>query len=131
MAQARGTFEVKLTPQTGVHRPEGSSLSRMTIDKYFHGDLSGTSQGEMLSAMGGVKGSAGYVAIEQVTGTLQARAGTFALQHNGVMDRGSPTLSIQVVPDSGTGELTGLKGSLTIQIEDGKHSYVFDYTLPG
>jgi hypothetical protein len=102
----------------------------MTLDKRFHGDLEGTSQGEMLAAMTAVKGSAGYVAIERVTGTLRGRKGTFALQHTGIMNRGTPSLTITVVPDSGTEQLTGLSGTMAIIITaDGKHSYEFDYTL--
>jgi hypothetical protein len=102
----------------------------MSIDKQFHGDLEGTSKGQMLSAMGSVKGSAGYVALERITGTLKGRSGSFVLQHSGTMTRGAPQLSVTVVPDSGTGQLVGLAGALTIKIDNGKHSYDFDYTLP-
>jgi hypothetical protein len=102
----------------------------MSIDKQFHGDLEGTSKGEMLTAGTGVKGSAGYVAIERVVGTLNGRSGAFALQHSGTMTRGAPQLTIAVVPDSGTGQLTGLSGKMTIQIAEGKHSYEFEYSLP-
>jgi hypothetical protein len=101
----------------------------MTINKQFHGDLEATSQGEMLSAGSPVKGSAGYVAMEKVAGSLSGRAGAFVLQHSGVMTRGAPSLSVTVVPDSGSGELTGLSGQMIIQIEAGKHSYEFEYTL--
>src|SRR4051794_13256902 len=121
MTQAAGTFEVKLTPQA----TDDPTLARLTIEKQFHGDLEGTSKGQMLSAATDVKGSAGYVAIERVTGTLQRRSGTFVLQHSGTMTRGAPQLSVTVVPDSGTGELAGLEGKLDIQIEGGKHSYRF------
>jgi Protein of unknown function (DUF3224) len=124
---ASGTFEVKLVPQTDDGADAG--LGRMTIDKQFHGDLDGTSKGQMLSAMSSVKGSAGYVAMERVTGTLKGRSGSFVLQHSGTMTRGEPQLLVSVVPDSGTGELIGLTGTLTIKIADGKHSYEFDYTL--
>lgn len=126
-AHASGTFEVKMTPQTPEDKTEG--FGRMTIDKQFHGDLEGTSKGEMLSAGTEVKGSAGYVAIEKVSGTLQGRSGTFVLQHSGTMTRGTPELTITVVPDSGTGQLVGLAGKMTIKITDGKHSYDFEYTL--
>jgi hypothetical protein len=102
----------------------------MSIDKQFHGELEGTSQGEMLTAMSSVKGSAGYVAIERVTGTLNGRKGSFVLQHTGIMNRGEPQLTITVVPDSGTDQLTGLAGKISIDISDGKHSYVLEYTLP-
>ena len=102
----------------------------MTIDKQFHGDLEATSRGEMLAVMTTVQGSAGYVAMEVVSGTLAGRRGTFALQHSGSMDRGTPSLSVQVVPDSGTDELAGLAGAMRIIIADGKHSYEMDYRLP-
>lgn len=128
MERATGTFEVKLVPQA-VELGRDADLGRMTIDKQFEGDLEGTSHGQMLSAMSAVQGSAGYVAIERVTGTLRGRKGSFVLQHTGVMDRGQGSLTITVVPDSGTDELTGLTGRLEILIEDGKHSYVFEYTL--
>jgi len=128
---AAGTFEVKLTPQSTDAVPEGSTLGRLSIDKQFHGDLEGTSTGEMLSAGTQVKGSAGYVAMERVTGSLNGRSGTFVLQHHATMTRGTPQLSIAVVPDSGTGDLTGLAGTMVINIADGKHSYDFEYRLPG
>jgi hypothetical protein len=125
MTHAAGTFEVKMTPEQSAHPVPG----RMSIDKQFHGDLEATSKGEMLMAGTAIKGSAGYVALEQVTGTLGGRRGSFILQHNGTMTRGTPELSVTVVPDSGTDELTGLSGRLTIDIVEGKHSYGFDYTL--
>lgn len=127
---ATGTFEVKLVAQGPEDKSEGAALGRMSIDKQFHGDLEATSKGEMLSAMTGVKGSAGYVAIEKVTGTLHGRPGTFVLQHTGTMTRGAPQMSVTVVPDSGTGQLVGLTGKMNIIITDGKHSYDFEYTLP-
>ena len=127
--RAQGTFDVKLTPQAADEKGESPALGRMSIDKQFHGDLEGSSRGEMLTAGTGVKGSAGYVAMERVTGTLNGRSGSFAFQHSGSMTRGAPQLTITVVPDSGTGQLTGLSGKMTIQIADGKHSYEFDYTL--
>ena len=128
--RATGTFDVKVTPQSSDDKGESAPVGRMTIDKQFHGDLEGTSKGEMLTAMTAVKGSAGYVAIERVTGTLRGRQGTFALQHTGIMTRGTPSLTITVVPDSGTNQLTGLAGKMAIVIgADGKHSYEFDYTL--
>jgi len=127
---ASGTFDVKLAPQGVGDQADGSTLGRMSIDKRFHGDLEATSKGEMLSAMTSVKGSAGYVAIERVTGNLQSRSGSFVLQHNATMTRGEPQLNIIVVPDSGTGELEGVTGNMTINIADGKHFYDFEYTLP-
>jgi hypothetical protein len=127
VTHASGTFEVKLAPLA----TDAPDLGRMSIDKQFHGDLEATSKGEMLTAMTGVQGSAGYVAVEKVTGSLKGRTGTFVLQHTGLMNRGTPQLTITVVPDSGTGQLEGLTGTMAIQIEGGKHSYTFDYTLPG
>jgi len=129
-AHAKGTFEVKATPQTPDGKFEDATMGRMTIDKQFHGDLEATSKGQMLSAMTEVKGSAGYVAMERVTGTLQGRNGSFVLQHSGTMNRGVPQLSVTVVPDSGMGQLVGLTGKMDIIITAGKHSYDFEYTLP-
>jgi hypothetical protein len=127
---ASGAFDVKLNPLPAYNASAGSNLGRMSIDKQFHGELEATSQGEMLSAMTDVKGSAGYVAIERVSGTLQGRSGSFVLQHNATMNRGEPTLNIIVVPDSGSGELAGLSGSMKIIIAEGRHGYEFDYSLP-
>jgi hypothetical protein len=127
-AHASGPFEVKLIPQED--KVGDPTVGRMSIDKQFHGDLEATSKGQMLTAMTDVKGSAGYVAIERVTGTLHGRSGSFALQHSGTMTRGLPQLSVTVVPDSGTGQLVGLVGKMEIKIVDGKHSYDFEYTLP-
>ena len=129
-ARAVGTFDVKLAPLPLDDKSADAALSRMSIDKQFHGDLEAASKGEMLSAGTPVKGSAGYVAIERVTGTLSGRTGSFVLQHSATMNRGTPQLSITVVPDSGTGQLTGLVGSMNIIIESGKHSYEFEYALP-
>jgi hypothetical protein len=128
MTRASGTFEVKVIPQAMDDKTD-ASLGRMSIDKQLHGDLEGTSKGEMLSASTSVKGSAGYVAIEQVSGILNGRRGSFMLQHSGTMTRGVPQLTITVVPDSGTGQLVGLAGKMMITITDGKHSYEFEYTL--
>ena len=124
---ARGTFEVKMT--NGSPDDKGAAIGRFSLDKRFHGDLEGASTGEMLAVNTAVPGSAGYVAMEQVTGKLNGRTGTFALQHTGTMTRGAPALSVTVVPDSGTGELVGLSGRMDIKITDGKHFYEFDYTL--
>ena len=128
---ATGTFEVKLLPQSSDDNTADATLGRMSIDKQFHGDLEGTSKGQMLTAATSVKGSAGYVAIERVTGTLHGRSGAFTLQHSGTMTRGKPQLKITVVPDSGDGQLAGLSGRMTIKIEEGKHFYAFEYTLDG
>jgi hypothetical protein len=129
-AHASGTFDVKLSPQGQDDKADGSTLGRMTIDKQFRGDLEATSKGQMLVAGTDVKNSAGYVAIERISGTLDGRSGSFALQHSGIMTRGAPQQTITVVPDSGSGELAGLAGSMTVVIEGGKHSYTFEYTLP-
>jgi hypothetical protein len=128
---ATGTFEVKIDPQTPDEKAGAPALARMLINKQFHGDLEATSKGSMLAAGAGAKGSSGgYVALEIVTGTLKGRSGTFILQHTGVMNRGAPSLTVAVVPDSATGQLIGLAGKMTITIVDGKHSYDLEYTLP-
>ena len=127
---ASGPFDVKLNPQSSEEDADGTGLGRLSIDKQFHGDLEATSKGEMLSAGTSVKGSAGYVAIERVRGTLQGWTGTFILQHSGTMTRGAPQLAISVVPDSGTGGLEEISGTMSINIVNGKHFYEFDYTLP-
>jgi len=131
---ASGPFEVKLTPQsTDAPAPpaEGATLGRLTLDKQYKGELDGQSKGEMLSAMTAVQGSAGYVAVERVHGALHGRTGSFALLHTGVMARGEQRLTISVVPDSGTGDLTGLAGRMKIVITEGRHAYEFEYELPG
>lgn len=123
-ATANGTFDVTLTP-------EGDTpVSTMSISKTFHGDLDGSSTGRMLAVRTPVAGSAGYVAMERVTATLAGRRGSFALQHSGVMDKGAQSLSIAVVPDSGTDGLTGITGTLDIRIDAGQHFYTFHYALP-
>ena len=127
---ARGTFDVKIAPLETAHKDE-PALSRLSIDKQFHGDLEAVSLGEMLATGSGGTGSSGaYVAIEKVTGKLHGRAGTFILQHVGVMERGAAWMSVNVVPDSGTGALEGIAGKLNIIIEGKKHSYEFVYSLP-
>jgi hypothetical protein len=130
MTHASGNFEVKLAPQAPDAEAD-ATLGRLSIDKQFRGDLEGASRGQMLTAGTDVEGSAGYVAMERVRGTLHGRRGTFALQHSGTMTRGAPSLAIRVVPDSGTGELAGLSGSMSITIVEGKHSYDFEYALAG
>lgn len=124
--RATGTFEVVLTPQA---TEAGAGVARMSIAKQLHGELEATSKGEMLAASTSVKGSAGYVAIEHVSGTLHGQKGTFVLQHTGTMNRGAPSLFVTVVPDSGTGNLKGLSGTMAIRIEDGKHFYDFEYSI--
>lgn len=125
-----GNFEVKLTPQAVAPGTETAKLGRQSLDKQFHGDLNAHGVGEMLAAMTEVMGSAGYVAIERVTGTLLGKRGSFVLMHSGTMDRGTPQLTVQVVPDSGTDELVGLTGQMGIEITGGQHVYTFDFTLP-
>jgi hypothetical protein len=129
--RATGPFDVKIVPQKADNpQAEGAGIGRMSIDKRFHGDIDAASQGEMIAFRTAEPTSAGYVAIERVTGSLHGRKGSFVLQHNCTMARGVATQGIVVVPDSGTGELVGLSGSMTIVIaEGGAHSYVFDYTL--
>ncbi|MFT4064604.1 DUF3224 domain-containing protein [Paraburkholderia sp.] len=128
---AKGTFVVSLQPMPFENANAEAKLGRMSIDKQISGDLAATTKGQMLSAMTNVKGSAGYVAIEQVSGTLAGKEGSFVLQHVGVMNRGASSLSVTVVPDSGTGELTGIEGEFKIEVVDGAHSYEFAYRLPG
>lgn len=128
--QATGTFDVDLQPLDAFATgSEAVNLARMSNEKTFHGDLEATSRGELLTATPGVEGSAGYVAIEQVAGTLHGKRGTFVLQHYGLMGRGENRLTVEVVPDSGTGELEGLSGRLSIRIEDGEHFYELEYEL--
>jgi hypothetical protein len=131
MRTATGTFEVTITAAMTDEDPGGTTLGRSSLDKRFHGDLDGTSAGEMLTAITGVAGSAGYVALERVRGTLHGRAGSFVLQHSGTMTRGAQQLTLTVVPDSGTDELEGIAGTMQISIEDGRHAYEFEYALAG
>jgi hypothetical protein len=125
-----GKFEVKLQPlKAYAEGVDGVTLGRMSIEKTFSGELSAASKGEMLTATTSVEGSAGYVAIEQVTGTLSGRSGSFILQHFGTMSQGDNFLLLEVVPDSGTGDLAGISGKMAIRTEDGQHFYDFDYEL--
>ena len=125
-----GIFDVKMQPEPAPDAAHGISFGRLRLDKQYQGELQASAQGLMLSAMTATSGSAGYVAIEQVVGTLQGRQGSFVLMHRGVMNRGERELGITVVPDSGSGELVGLSGKLDIRIEGGKHFYDFDFSLP-
>jgi hypothetical protein len=127
--RATGPFDVKIHPQS-EDKAVGSALGRLSLDKQFHGDLEAVSTGEMLTAMTEVKGSAAYVAIERVTGTLHGRNGSFVLVHRGIMAGGAQDLTLTIVPDSGTGELAGLSGKMAINVARGKHSYDLDYALP-
>ena len=128
--RAVGTFEVTMNPEPPYDSNEGASIGRVSIKKQFSGDLQATSTVEMIGARSlQVKGSAGYVAIERVVGKLHGRNGSFVLQHSGTMTRGKGELLVSVVPDSGTGELKGIRGRMTIEISDGNHSYGFDYSI--
>jgi hypothetical protein len=126
---ARGTFDVKLSPQSPVEGVGDPTVGRMSLDKRFFGDLEGISRGEMLAVGTEVKGSAGYVAMERVSGSLGGKTGTFALQHTGTMTRGVPSLTISVVPDSGTGGLSGIRGTMVITIVEKRHDYEFSYAF--
>ena len=126
---ASGTFEVKMMPQSPEANVGDASIGRIALDKIFSGDLDACSKGQMLAVRTAVEGSAGYVAMEVVTGTLHGRRGTFALQHSGSMAQGAQSLSITVVPDSATDELAGLSGALAIKVVDGQHHYAFEYLL--
>jgi hypothetical protein len=130
MSHASGTFEVKTIPQPAEDAAGGAAIGRLLLDKQFHGELEARSAGTMLGARTPVQGSAGYVAQELVTGTLKGRKGSFVLQHYGVMTKGAMEQIVTVVPDSGTEELTGLSGKMTITVENGAHNYRLDYTLP-
>jgi uncharacterized protein DUF3224 len=126
---AKGTFVVQLSAEPPYATEDGITLGRVTLDKTFTGDLVATSHGDMLSARGPVANSAGYVAIERVIGTLGGKPGTFVLQHSGLMDRGGGSLTVTVVPDTGTGELAGLRGKMTIEIVDKQHRYELEYEI--
>ncbi len=128
MARAEGTFDVKRAAEP-VHAKAEGVLGRHALDKQYHGALEASGIGEMLSAGTATPGSAGYVAIEKVTGTLDGRTGSFYLQHSGTMARGQASLTIHVIPDSGTDALAGISGTMQIVIVDGQHSYIFDYAL--
>jgi hypothetical protein len=128
MREAMGEFDVRIQSQAEEKAP-GATLGRSTLEKAFRGALEGTGRGEMLTAVTDVKGSAVYVAVERVTGVLDGHRGTFALVHRGTMVRGAPSLAVEIVPDSGTGELAGIMGSLAIEIRDGKHYYTLRYQL--
>jgi len=129
LTQAKGTFDVKVAPLPPDGGAQDATLGRMSLDKQFHGDLEASGKGQMLTA-GAPSGSGAYVAMERVTGALHGRNGSFVLQHSGTMARGQAQMTIAVVPDSGTAQLTGLQGTMEIIIKDGKHSYDFSYTLP-
>jgi hypothetical protein len=130
-ALARGTFEVTIVPQPAEDNVGDPAVGRMSLSKEFRGDLQAMSKGQMLALRTATEGSAGYVAIERVVGSLDGRNGSFALQHSGTMRRGTPSLLLTVIPDSGTDELAGLEGKMAIIVADGNHSYEFDYHVGG
>jgi hypothetical protein len=130
MIKASGSFDVKMTPMAEESEVGDASVGRMNLQKTFYGDLTAVGKGQMLAMMTAVEGSAGYVAIERVQGILHGRSGSFALQHSGTMTRGAPSLSIHIVPDSGTEQLAGISGHLLIEITGGKHFYTLEYSLP-
>ncbi|MGO9832149.1 MAG: DUF3224 domain-containing protein [Myxococcaceae bacterium] len=125
-----GSFDVQMTPQGSNDEAEGSTLGRLSIAKHFHGELEASSEGQMLTAVSSVQGSAGYVAIERVTGSLDGRRGSFVLQHSGTMSARGVEQRVTIVPDSGTGQLVGLAGTMAIQLVNAKHLYQLEYTLP-
>lgn len=130
MSIASGSFEVTVNPLEADENAGGSEFGRMSIEKRFSGDLVGVGKGQMLTAGDPAEGTAGYVAMERVSGTLGGRSGSFALQHHATMHDGKNELSIVVVPGSGDGELAGLAGELAVDIQDGRHSYRLEYSLP-
>ncbi len=127
MPIARGTFEVNMEPEPPFLEQDGVTLNRNAVRKEFSGDMAGTSEAQMLAAFTGTPGSAGYVAIEHFTGSVDGKPGSFVLQHNGVMNKGDARLTVTIVPDSGAGELAGISGTMEIDNDEGQHSYVLDY----
>jgi hypothetical protein len=127
---AKGTFEVKITPQPADENPAGVAIGRMALDKTFHGDLEATSRGQMLATRSDVEGSAGYVAMEKVVGAMHGRKGSFVFQHSGLMNRGAASLTLVIVPDSGTDQLAGISGTAKIIVDGKAHSYELEYSLP-
>lgn len=130
MPMIEGEFEVRREVQPMVEMGDGAQAAHMRFDKVFHGPLAATGVVHMFAVGTATEGSAAYVAVERIAGTLDGRTGSFFMQHNGTMDRGAPSLTVSVVPDSGTDALTGLRGTLAIEIVDGRHFYRFDYALP-
>ncbi len=129
MPTAHGSFDVNMEPEPPFLERDGITLNRNVVRKQFSGDVVGSSEAQMLAAFTGTPGSAGYVAIEHFTGSVDGKSGSFVLQHSGVMDKGHAQLTVTIVPGSGTGELTGISGTLTINNDEGQHSYVLDYEL--
>ncbi len=129
MPTARGTFEVNMEPEPPFLEQDGVTLNRNVVRKEFSGDMVGASEAQMLAAFTSTPGSAGYVAIEHFTGSVAGKSGSFVLQHSGVMDKGDAGLTVIIVPDSGSGELTGISGTMTLDNDEGRHSYVLEYEI--
>ena len=130
MPTARGPMDVNMQPEPPFLEDSGLKLNRNAVSKTFYGDMAGTSEAQMLAAFTATPGSAGYVAIEHFTGSVNGKQGSFVMQHSGTMNRGDAQLAVSIVPDSGSGELTGISGTLDIENDEGQHSYVLDYDLP-
>ena len=130
MPQIKGEFEVNREMQPAVDLGDGAQAAHMRFDKVFRGPLEATSVVQMFAVGTATEGSAAYVAVERIVGRLDGRAGTFCMQHSGIMDRGTPSLTVTVIPDSGSDALAGLRGTLAIDIVEGTHFYTFDYSLP-
>ena len=127
MPTARGSFEVNIEPEPPFLEQDGVSLSRNNVSKRFSGEMAGDSRAQMTAAYTATPGSAGYVAIEHFSGSVHGKEGSLTFQHNGIMDRGEAKLAVTVVPDSGTGELEGVSGTMELNNDEGGHTYVFEY----
>ena len=127
MPTARGAMDVNMDPEPPFLEQDGLTLNRYVVSKTFHGDMSGSSEAQMIAAFTGTPGSAGYVAVEHFTGSVDGKTGSFVMQHSGTMNRGDAQLTVTIVPDSGSGDLTGISGTLDIENDDGQHSYVLNY----
>ena len=130
MPTARGPMEVNMQPEPPFLEQDGLTLNRNAVTKTFHGDMAGTSEAQMIAAFTATPGSAGYVAIEHFTGSVGGKSGSFVMQHSGTMNRGDARLTVSIVPDSGSGDLAGISGTMEIDNADGQHSYVLDYDIP-
>ena len=127
---AAGAFDVKMSPASAPQHEGRTATGRMLLEKQYSGELQASGKGEMLTAMTDTKGSAAYVAIERITGTLNGKAGSFVVQHAGTMRGGDSQLAVTIVPDSGSGELSGISGRMSLKQVDRKHRYEIDYVLP-
>ena len=129
MPTIRGPMDVEIVPEPSFLEQDGLTLSRNSVKKTFHGEMAGTAEAQMIAAFTGTPGSAGYVAIEHFTGSVGGKSGSFVLQHSGIMNRGDARLTVTIVPDSGSGELASISGTMDIENDEGQHSYVLDYDL--